>query len=385
MWLRSVWVGLCLLGGSMANAGTLLEVHQGLSSFYHATGAGSCGFETSPHDLMVAAVNSQDYGNGNLCGVYLRITGPRGAALVRVVDRCSGCKPGGLDLSKQAFAKVADPKKGRDTVHWQIASPDLDGPLQYHFKAGSSPHWLGIQLRNHRNPISTLEYRAQDGQWHHIPRGTHNYFVNKDPAIGAGPYTLRVTDIYGNQIIDHDIPLRAGSEVASATQLPDYVEAAHLASGGGRWLSEDESNNMDAPATGSGRWKPVTAGTTQDAEQVASRWRDEGNQHVPSSTEQPSISQIQPANTTHPHDKPALTEDNMAPEATRWLAETPPETPATDDQEPNDEGQTRWASRESTEQHAPAADQTDAPGATADKAARAATSLDDLLAQKANH
>ncbi len=252
--LARLAVLLCLFWGNFVYADSVLAVHQGISSFYHATGAGACGFEANSNDLMVAAVNNHDYDNGKLCGVYLRISGPKGEALVRVVDRCPGCKSKGLDLSKQAFAKVADLKKGRETIHWQVASPELDEPLQYHFKAGSTPHWLGIQLRNHRNPIVKLELQTPEGGWVNIKRSPHNYFVHRDARIGNGPYTFRVTDVYGNSIIDRDIPLRPGVNVASATQLPDAAEAAHLASAGGRWMSEDEADNMVEPLPGAGRW-----------------------------------------------------------------------------------------------------------------------------------
>lgn len=252
--LARLAVLLCFFWGNWVYADSVLAVHQGVSSFYRATGAGACGFSPSPDDLMVAAVNNHDYDNGALCGVYLRISGPKGEALVRVVDRCPGCKSKGLDLSKQAFAKVADLKKGRETIHWQVASPDLDGPLQYYFKAGSTPHWLGIQLRNYRNPIAKLELQTPDGGWVNIERSPHNYFVHKDARIGNGPYTFRVTDVYGNSVIDKNIPLRPGVEVASAAQLPDAAEAAHLASAGGRWLSEDEADNMVEPLPGAGRW-----------------------------------------------------------------------------------------------------------------------------------
>lgn len=271
-------LGLWLLNAGAAQAVDVLAVHQGQSSFYQATGGGACGFEPSRHDLMVAALNVRDYADGALCGAYLRISGPRGDALVRVVDQCPGCKHGGLDLSKEAFAKVADPKRGREQIRWQVASPELDSPLQYHFKAGSSAHWLGIQIRNHRNPVAKLEYQGADGRWHAIARGTHGYFVNKDPQIGPGPYTFRVTDMFGGTVVDRNIPLRAGVNVASAQQLPDAAGAAHLASAGGRWLSEDEANNMVEPLPGAGRWqqaadKPAAAHKpARVAHHPASRW-----------------------------------------------------------------------------------------------------------------
>lgn len=357
--LARLAVLLCLFWGNWVYADSVLAVHQGLSSFYHATGAGACGFEPSPDDLMVAAVNSHDYDNGTLCGVYLRVSGPKGEALVRVVDRCPGCKSKGLDLSKQAFAKVADPKKGRETIHWQVASPDLDGPLQYHFKAGSTPHWLGIQLRNHRNPIAKLEVQTPDGGWVNIERTAHNYFVHKDPKIGNGPYTFRVTDVYGNSVIDKNIPLRPGVEVASAAQLPDAAEAAHLASAGGRWLSEDEADNMVEPLPGAGRWEAPAEGkhakrkvaAKQDEKPHAGRWVETQNPSALDNEMSRQQQAVAPApapskkvaqKPAKPHGRWTESTDRVdvvaAAEAARWVSEAPAvETEEIDTEQP------RWS------------------------------------------
>src|SRR5512140_1402594 len=36
-------------------------VHSGIATYYDATGAGACGFGASPADLMVAAMNADEY------------------------------------------------------------------------------------------------------------------------------------------------------------------------------------------------------------------------------------------------------------------------------------------------------------------------------------
>ena len=55
-----------------------------------------------------------------------------------------------------------------------------------------------------RNPITKLEL-LKDGEWVEIPRRPYNYFESRE--MGAGPFTFRITDIYGQVIIDRDIPL----------------------------------------------------------------------------------------------------------------------------------------------------------------------------------
>jgi expansin len=181
-------------------------LHNGIATYYDATGAGACSFDASPQDLMVAAMNAEEYDNAALCGAYVHVVGPRGEVTVRIVDLCPECKAGHLDLSQEAFAKIADPVQGRVSIAWQVISPDLSGPIAYHFKDGSNEWWTAVQICNHRNPIAKLEYKNASGQWVSVPRTSYNYFVQTTPGMGPGPYSFRVTDCYGHVLTDSGIP-----------------------------------------------------------------------------------------------------------------------------------------------------------------------------------
>lgn len=78
-------------------------VHQGIATYYTATGAGACSSSTSsPGDLMVAAMNAEEYANAGVCGAHVDVTGPGGQVRVRIVDlvhsqgRSPGPQPGGF-------------------------------------------------------------------------------------------------------------------------------------------------------------------------------------------------------------------------------------------------------------------------------------------------
>ena len=43
-----------------------------IATYYNATGAGACMFDPSPNDLMVAAMNAEEYTNAAYCGAFLR-------------------------------------------------------------------------------------------------------------------------------------------------------------------------------------------------------------------------------------------------------------------------------------------------------------------------
>jgi expansin len=210
----SVWLPVILRTQAKAN-----PIHQGIATYYNATGAGACSFDPSPNDLMVAAMNADEYDNAALCGAYLKVDGPKGTIAIRIVDLCPECKAGHLDLSREAFALIADLPQGVVPITWQVISPDLNGPIAYHFKNGSNQWWTAVQVRNHRNPIAKFEYLSA-GQWVAVPRVSYNYFVQTNPGMGTGPYTFRVTDLYGNVLVDSGIAHVENGTVNGAAQFP---------------------------------------------------------------------------------------------------------------------------------------------------------------------
>jgi len=209
-----VWLPVVLKSQLNSN-----PIHQGIATYYDATGAGACSFDPSPQDLMVAAMNAEEYNNAAVCGAYVYVTGPQGAVTVRIVDLCPECQAGHLDLSREAFAQIAELPQGRVPITWQLVSPALNGPIAYHFKDGSNQWWTAVQIRNHRNPIAKLQYLNGD-QWVTVPRTPYNYFVQTNPGMGPGPYTFRVTDYYGNQLIDSGIPHIENGTINGASQFP---------------------------------------------------------------------------------------------------------------------------------------------------------------------
>ncbi|MET0402840.1 MAG: expansin EXLX1 family cellulose-binding protein [Cystobacter sp.] len=172
----------------------------GIITFYDATGAGNCSFAASPRDLDVAAINIGQYEKGAVCGSCAEIEGPKGTLRVRIVDSCPDCSTKGhLDLSRSAFAKIAEPVDGRVKVRWRRVACDTQGPVQYHFKTGSHQWWAGIQVRNHRLPITRLEY-WKGNNWVTLPREDYNYFIAEN--LGTGEVRLRVTAMDGQTLED---------------------------------------------------------------------------------------------------------------------------------------------------------------------------------------
>jgi expansin (peptidoglycan-binding protein) len=181
--------------------------YQGVATAYAAgDGSGSCLYGPSD-DLMIAAMNVTDYESAKACGAYVLVRAAGGATItVRIVNECPWpCAPGQLDLSRQAFAKLADPSVGRLPITWSLLSPDLPGTIAIRYKTGSTKWWCGIQVIGHRNPVAALEVRAAGG-WRRLSRTDYNYFLSAD-GTGCGG-ALRIIDIYGEQLTVDGIAVR---------------------------------------------------------------------------------------------------------------------------------------------------------------------------------
>lgn len=173
--------------------------YQGVATAYEAgVGDGACLFGPSP-DMMIAAMNTTDYETSRACGAYVLVRAANGKSItVRITNECPlPCAPGQIDLSQQAFAKLADLKVGRLPITWSLVSPSSIGTMSIRYKTGSSVYWCGIQVFGHRNPVARLEV-STGGGWRQLSRTSFNYFVSAD-GRGCGK-AIRVTDIYGEQL-----------------------------------------------------------------------------------------------------------------------------------------------------------------------------------------
>jgi expansin (peptidoglycan-binding protein) len=192
------------------------RTYTGTGTFYAATGAGNCSFEASSN-LMVGAMNQKDYDNSQACGATLAVTGPNGTVTIKVVDRCPECAPGAIDLSRQAFAKIAPTSAGKVNISWKLLSPAMSDPVSYNYKGGSTQYWCAIQVRNHRNPVASLQVKSKNG-WKTLARQNYNYFMSADGSGCGG--SIRVTDIYGNQLTDSGIRIAPDTLQRGDDQFP---------------------------------------------------------------------------------------------------------------------------------------------------------------------
>lgn len=223
--------------GSPPDAGTVCTkepTHSGGLTQYDKTALGNCGAPW-PADDLFAAMATADYlapSPAAPCGKCARITGPTGLeAVVHVVDQCPiatnpKCVAGHIDLSHAAFAAVVPktyPYGGEvpndKPITWRYVPCAVTGPIVLHFKDGTNPYWIAIQVRNARHGISKIRYRT-GGAWVDATPRTNSlpYFVIS--GFGKSAIDLQSVDEFGQVLEDLAVPVAADTDVNGKAQFP---------------------------------------------------------------------------------------------------------------------------------------------------------------------
>jgi expansin len=209
------------------------SIHTGEGTFYGYGGGGNCSFETVPETILTAAMNARDYDGSKACGGVIEVTNENTgqSVIVRIDDQCPECAQGDVDLDQDAFAQISDISAGRIPIHWHYISNDQAGSMKLYFKEGSSQWWTGIQVRDHKYPITSLEYRisGSNNAYTAVPREPYNYFI-ANSGFGVGPYDFRITDFWGDTVEVTNIALVLTTEIDTGIQFPAHDEQNHSSS-----------------------------------------------------------------------------------------------------------------------------------------------------------
>ncbi|RZT82935.1 expansin (peptidoglycan-binding protein) [Micromonospora violae] len=228
--LRSGAAPACAVGRALVAAPpTGNATHTGKATFYDSEGAGgNCSNPAAPANRLYVALGPTEYAAGAACGGFVDVVGPKGTVRVLIMDQCPECEPGHLDLSREAFARIADPVQGLVPVTYRaVVNPPLPGPLTFRIKEGASQWWFAVRVGNHGNPLRSVEVRQGDsGPWQSAARQDYNYWLIPSGA-GPGPFNLRVSDVYGNRVTVGGIRMAPGQVQNSAVRM--YTSGAGAA------------------------------------------------------------------------------------------------------------------------------------------------------------
>ncbi|WP_342609959.1 expansin EXLX1 family cellulose-binding protein [Vibrio tritonius] len=217
-------IALALLSAGASAAET---THTGKGTFYGYGGGGNCSFPVPDSSIYTAAMNKTDYNNSQACGGFAQVTNTdtNQTVIVRIDDQCPECAKGSIDLDQKAFAQIAAIETGIIPISWHYIADPNDKNMKLYFKEGSSQWWTGIQVRDHKYPITKLEYRISGSgeSFTEVTRQPYNYFVKND-GFGVGPYDFRITDSKGQKLTVSSVALTLNSEIDTAMQFPNADE-----------------------------------------------------------------------------------------------------------------------------------------------------------------
>jgi len=239
---------------------------EGEGTHYGGGGGGAgghCGIPVATGDIYHAALNHAQYAGSVACGACVRILGPKGTVVLKIVDECPECKFGDIDMTTAVFPQLAQMKDGRIKIKWQYVPCSEMTDIKVFFDAGSSPYYFKAQFRDFLYPLAKVEYKKQDGSYDTLHREVYNYFVRQggidEDKAKAGPYTFRLTPLVGHPIEIINVPLQTEQPFSTGQQFdsipcPDcagekggnaYVDNCGVCSGGNTPITPNSTCQKD--------------------------------------------------------------------------------------------------------------------------------------------
>lgn len=184
---------------------------------------GHCGIPVDTGDIYHAALNHEQYAQSAACGACVRVLGPMGTVVLKIVDECPECKFGDIDMTTAVFPQLAQMKDGRIKIKWQYVPCSHMNDIKVVFASGSSPYYFKAQFLDFIYPLAKAEYKKSDGSFATIQREAYNYFVKEggidEDKSKAGPYTFRLTPLVGNPLILSDVPFQTDRPFSTGLQF----------------------------------------------------------------------------------------------------------------------------------------------------------------------
>ena len=189
-----------------------------------SAGGGNCSYPRPPASQLFVALSPGEYDSAAACGSYVQVTGPDGSVTAEVIDQCPPCQAGHVDLSEQAFARIAPLAAGLVHVTYRtVADPPLPGPLSMLVKDGSSAYWLALLPIGAGNPVTSVRVSSASHGAQELSRASYGYWLAPS-GMGAGPFTVAITDSEGHQATVTGVTLTPG--VVQPTRTWMYGAAA---------------------------------------------------------------------------------------------------------------------------------------------------------------
>jgi len=183
-------------------------ITSGQGTYYgQYTSGGECSLDPTPtaglNAANTVAIATNLYNKATACGLCLSVTGSgvgsgaspiTGTRIVYVNNECPSCATDGIDFGISGDGVW-------DITYEAVPCPVGSTLIQYQFKSGSGPTWIGIQARNTKYPVYKLELEV-GGTYVSLPLQPYNYFVQSFSTAVTFPAQIRLTSSNGEQVID---------------------------------------------------------------------------------------------------------------------------------------------------------------------------------------
>ena len=173
-----------------------------------------------PAGQLYVALPPSEYGAAAACGSYLQVSGPDGSVTAEVVDQCPECQAGDIDLSEQAFARIAPLSAGLVPVQAITRSRIRRSPPRCPCWSRPAPprYHLVCPPINNGNPLASVAVSQDSGGYQELARTAYGYWLASSGA-GPGPFTVRLTDSLGHQATVNGITISPGVVQATGTSM----------------------------------------------------------------------------------------------------------------------------------------------------------------------
>lgn len=167
----------------------------------------------------LAGVSNAFNDGGGVCDACILIETGKGKSIVaRVVTYGVEQADGDIDVSPSVYEAIHQGEFPRNQT-WHFTRCPEAGPLEYEFQTEANPFWTSLWVRNPRVPLVKAEVKsASDKGFVALARGGDGTLTDAS-GFGEGAFTLRLTSM-DDQVIVDDLPgFTAGSLVASTKQF----------------------------------------------------------------------------------------------------------------------------------------------------------------------
>lgn len=216
--------GTCTQGGMCTSDNMTYQGH--ITYYVLATEMVGCHYPTSSLPMHYGAMNTADYQAGAVCGACVEITNSQNGQklTVLIADECpedsnkQWCFTGShhIDLIEPAYRALN--ANNNPAITWKYVPCNSNGPIQYYFDKASKEGYLAVTPMNHRHRITKLEVKDKSGMFIELKRSYYDMWETT-VQLGPGPYTFRVTDMYGHKILDEGIALSPAKVVTGVGQF----------------------------------------------------------------------------------------------------------------------------------------------------------------------